>query len=550
VCAVRATSASDIVQVVVSSAVPLSQPSMHRFGGAVIHAPFWKRAQRLDFAKLRGQAQDVGKMLLLCGHSIGASIAQLAFCELVYGGLPHSAREVLETMDAEQANADGKEPQQNEPVEWMARLGDDDRESVLQTLPAAMAVAFGAPFAGNAALNAFLLPLGLNDRVVTFVNEFDCIPGILNVAHSAAVLARTAEGLVTTAKATESLLNLLPTPMQQRIADMVKGTGSAAVPSTTSAYISMSITRLRHVFDTLREFIAKSVDYRYAPLGTFVFMAKENAEFHILSDPVEIRRRLGEDGGEPAPGLTGNSILQHMMSAYVESIARRSKFTQINATMTHYQRLGVARNATHREISISYRSLSLKWHPDRMTRESFTDQEKERAEDIFKLVAESYAVLEDKESRRAYDAYLNRPPSRREEFVRYGTVGGMTLLEAISLFEKAVDNVSSTVHSMTGRFISSSSTTLQSAGKAPAAATASCEQATSSSGVPSLSAKLPVTSDSASASAGVAAVPDPTGAAHQVSSGAPTRIKWRFIVVERSSSFSFSYRDWCFYVHV
>ncbi|KAG6977755.1 hypothetical protein JG688_00000090 [Phytophthora aleatoria] len=459
ICAMRATSPSDIVQAVVGSAVPLSQPYMHRFGGSRVHAPFWKRVRRLNLAKLCEQAQRMDKILLLCGHSIGGSIAKLAFCELVYSSLPGGMREVLAKLDADQPKADdkGKEKhfrkhkkQKNELADWIKTVGNNDREAALQNLPVAMAVGFGAPYAGNDALTAFLEPLGMNDRVVTFVNEFDCIPGILNIAHSAAMLAKTTERLVTIAKATKALLNLLPAPMQQRIADMAKGTNATGVPSATSAYLSMSITMLQKSFDKLREFnIVKTVDYRYAPCGSYIIMSKESAEFNIFADPLQIRKALGEEGDEATTGLTGNSILQHMMTAYVDAIARRSRSIQINATMNHYERLGVARNASDREIRRSYRSLALRWHPDRIAHGSLTDQQKEVAEDIFKLLAESYEVLSNKESRCAYDAYLTRPPSRREEFMQYGTVDGITLDEAISTFKDAVDNISSQFHRMT-----------------------------------------------------------------------------------------------------
>ncbi|KAG3036180.1 hypothetical protein PC121_g704 [Phytophthora cactorum] len=536
ICAMRATSPSDIVQAVVGSAVPLSQPYMHRFGGSRVHAPFWKRVRRLNLAKLYEQAQRMDKILLLCGHSIGGSIAKLAFCELVYSSLPGGMREVLAKLDADQPKADdkGKEKhfrkhkkQKNELADWIKTVGNNEREAALQNLPVAMAVGFGAPYAGNDALTAFLKPLGMNDRVVTFVNEFDWIPGILNIAHSAAMLAKTTERLVTIAKATKALLNLLPAPMQQRIADMAKGTNATGVPSATSAYLSMSIIMLQKSFDKLREFnIVKTVDYRYAPCGSYIIMSKESAEFNIFADPLQIRKALGEEGDEATTGLTGNSILQHMMTAYVDAIARRSRSIQINATMNHYERLGVARNASDREIRRSYRSLALRWHPDRIAHGSLTDQQKEVAEDIFKLLAESYEVLSNKESRCAYDAYLNRPPSRREEFMQYGTVDGITLDEAISTFKDAVDNISSQFHRMTDRFSSSSSTTVghplqHNGGETPATTSAPSGQSTSSSGMQTSSTNLPVTTDNAST--GVATVPVSTSTVQQVSSTARVR---------------------------
>ncbi|KAF4135178.1 DnaJ domain [Phytophthora infestans] len=525
ICAMRATRPSDIMQAVVGSAVPLSEPYMHRFGGSRVHAPFWKRVQRLDLTNLYEQAQRVGKVLLLCGHSIGGSIAKLAFCELVRSRLPESMRKILTKLDAAQPKADEKDKhfrkhrkQKNEPAEWMKEVRNSDREAALQHLPVAMVVGFGAPYAGNDALTAFLEPLGMNDRVVTIVNEFDCIPGILNTAHSAAMLAKTTERLVTIAKATKALLNLLPASMQQRIADTAKGANATGVPSATSAYLSMSITMLQKSFDKLREFnIVKTVDYRYAPCGSYIVMSKESAEFNIFADPVQIRKALGEDGDEATTGLTGNSILQHMMSAYVDAVARRSRSIQINATMNHYERLGVARNASDREIRRSYRALALRWHPDRVAHGSLTDQQKEVAEDIFKLLAESYEVLSNQESRRAYDSYLNRPPSRREEFMQYGTVDGITLDEAISTFKDAVDNISSQFHRVTDRFSSSSSTTVghplqHNGGKPPATTSASSGHSTSSS------TNLSVTTENAST--GIATVPASSSATQQVSSTA------------------------------
>ncbi|CAH0517789.1 unnamed protein product [Peronospora belbahrii] len=327
ICAMRATIPSEIMQAVFGSASPLSQPHVHRFSGSRAHAPFLKRAQRLDLTKLYKFSRS---------------------------------------LDADQVDAGGKEhkkekhiynhkKQRNESAEWMKQVERNSCDTALQNLPVAMTVGFGAPYAGNDALNVFLASLGINNRVVTFVNEFDCIPGILNIAHLAAMLAKTTERLVIIAKATKALLNLLPAPMQQQN--------------------------------------CRYVDHRYAPCGSYTFMPKESAEFSIFSDTMQIRKGLGEDGDAVTISLTGNSILQHMMSAYVDAIPRRSRLVQINATMNHYERLGVARNATERKICTFYRSLAVRWYPDRIVHGSFTDQQKEVAEDIFELLAESYEVL-------------------------------------------------------------------------------------------------------------------------------------------------------------
>ncbi|KAG7402210.1 hypothetical protein PHYBOEH_005773 [Phytophthora boehmeriae] len=522
ICAVHATKASDIVQAVAGSAVPLSQPFVHRFGGARVHASFWKRAQKLELSAVYQQARQRNKMLLLCGHSIGGSIAKLAFCELVYSSLPKNMRAQLEKIDAKQPDVDKKEhkhkskrkdneKKHGKHSEWLREARDGDRVAAFRDLPMAMAVGFGAPYVGNDVLTTFLEVLGMQDRIITFVNEFDCIPSILNIAHSAAMLAKTTERLVTIAKATKALLNLLPAPVQQRIADMTKTAGAAAAPSATSAYLSMSITMLQKSFDKLREFnIVKVTDYRYAPCGSYVFMTKENSEFNIYSDHSQIRKTLGEDGDEATSSLTGNSILQHMMTAYVDAITRRSRSVQINSTMNHYERLGVARNASEREIRRSYRSLALRWHPDRVAHGSLTDQQKEAAEDVFKLLAESYEVLSSPEYRRTYDAHLNRPPSRREEFMHYGTVDGVTLDEAISIFSDAVENFSSTLHRVSGRLTSSSATTvghpLQHNGGKLSTTSASPSHMAPANGAHITSKGAPISSDGTST--GVAVAPD------------------------------------------
>ena len=60
-----------------------------------------------------------------------------------------------------------------------------------------------------------------------------------------------------------------------------------------------------------------------------------------------------------------------------------------------YKILGVARNATSDEIRRAYRRLAKQQHPDLNTGA--------RAEDAFKKISAAYALLSDKEKRRAYD---------------------------------------------------------------------------------------------------------------------------------------------------
>lgn len=69
------------------------------------------------------------------------------------------------------------------------------------------------------------------------------------------------------------------------------------------------------------------------------------------------------------------------------------------ATKTcYYEILGIERTATDAEISSAYRKMALKYHPDRHPGD-------EEAVEKFKLAAEAYEVLSDKEKRSIYDQY-------------------------------------------------------------------------------------------------------------------------------------------------
>lgn len=65
----------------------------------------------------------------------------------------------------------------------------------------------------------------------------------------------------------------------------------------------------------------------------------------------------------------------------------------------YYEILGVAKEATLQQVKKAYRSLALKYHPDRV------EGDKAAAEEKFKEITEAYGVLSDPQKREMYDKY-------------------------------------------------------------------------------------------------------------------------------------------------
>lgn len=69
----------------------------------------------------------------------------------------------------------------------------------------------------------------------------------------------------------------------------------------------------------------------------------------------------------------------------------------------YYTILGVDKKATAEEIKKKFRKLSMQYHPDRLSGKS--EEEKKKAEDKFKDIAEAYSVLSDENKRKQYDLF-------------------------------------------------------------------------------------------------------------------------------------------------
>ena len=68
--------------------------------------------------------------------------------------------------------------------------------------------------------------------------------------------------------------------------------------------------------------------------------------------------------------------------------------------MDHYEILGIASNASSREITFAYRKLALQYHPNR--------NKTPLANDMMLRINTSYSILSDPNKRREYDASRNK----------------------------------------------------------------------------------------------------------------------------------------------
>jgi len=85
----------------------------------------------------------------------------------------------------------------------------------------------------------------------------------------------------------------------------------------------------------------------------------------------------------------------------------------------YYDILGVARDATGREIRKAFRRLALRYHPDKNPDNVLESEEK------FKKINEAYEVLSDEEKRREYDYFMSSPEYQQRARMYYTYRGGL-----------------------------------------------------------------------------------------------------------------------------
>lgn len=68
-----------------------------------------------------------------------------------------------------------------------------------------------------------------------------------------------------------------------------------------------------------------------------------------------------------------------------------------------YLILGLTKAATDEDIKKAYKKQAIRWHPDKHQAKS--EEERKKAEEIFKKVGEAYETLSDKNKRAIYDRY-------------------------------------------------------------------------------------------------------------------------------------------------
>jgi len=106
------------------------------------------------------------------------------------------------------------------------------------------------------------------------------------------------------------------------------------------------------------------------------------------------------------------------------------------AKRDYYEVLGVDKNATEDQIKKAYRTIAIKYHPDR-------NPGNKEAEEKFKEAAEAYDVLHDPQKRQQYDTFGFNGPGGAGGFNPFE--GSEVVPDSEVLAEEALADVSSIV---------------------------------------------------------------------------------------------------------
>lgn len=104
----------------------------------------------------------------------------------------------------------------------------------------------------------------------------------------------------------------------------------------------------------------------------------------------------------------------------------------MNGTPSHYDALGVPRDATYEEIKESFHRLARAKHPDKQQQRSASEEQSVAAE--FRRIQKAWKVLRDPKERSAYDSDLLHK-DLKEESRRNGAI----VLSYHDDLEKAID---------------------------------------------------------------------------------------------------------------
>ena len=116
---------------------------------------------------------------------------------------------------------------------------------------------------------------------------------------------------------------------------------------------------------------------------------------------------------QPRAGATASKLVDVAKSdpATAEQTELDSLFARVKAATNHYEVLGVEKGAPDDEIKKAYRSLALRFHPDRYHQRA--ESLRARVESTFAVIARAYETLANAEQRSAYDRQLSRQQAAR-----------------------------------------------------------------------------------------------------------------------------------------